>query len=247
MGKSGSVPGPSGLPVVGNTHQWIRDPCGFKERAARQYGRVVNFDIIGTDTYMLTDPADIERVLAERGIYEAVENMKGPFEPQNQPVTFLAPDWMPVPFLRRSRAARDHLRSEFYDIIEQRRTTGEDRDDFLSMMLEADHEMSDELICDEMMTFLMAGHDTTALTMTFVLDQLSRNPGVAKRLRDELDGVLDGEPGFDDLPELSYTEKIVKETMRLYPAAHEVRREPVRDVYFGDYRVPEGALILLSA
>lgn len=338
--------GPRQLPLLGNTHQWIRDPCEFKTRAAEEHDRVVHFNIFSTDTYLLTEPEDIERVfvehgenfqkhrrtneqkrkwlgqglvtsdgelwrrqrkalqpafymdqikshvdsmvgrardatdrwhdgqtvnmmdemnrtmleiivesmfgediqIAERGLYQAVEEMKGPLKPKNQPITFLAPDWAPIPFLKRSIEARDHIRSEWYDLIEERRRSDEDRHDLLALMLKSDTEMSDEQICDEMMTFLLGGHDTTALTMTYTLDLLSRHPEVGEKLRAEIDETVDGKPGFEDIPELSYTENVVKESMRLYPAgAHELRREVVQDVTFGDYHVPAGSMVVQSA
>lgn len=98
---------------------------------------------------------------------------------------------------------------------------------------------------DGMMTFLLAGHETTALTLTYVLDLLTRNPDATRALHDELGDVLDGKPAFGDLRDLTYTEGIVKEATRLYPPADEIRRQPTSDVTFGDYRVPEGSLIVL--
>ncbi|UPW01556.1 cytochrome P450 [Halorussus gelatinilyticus] len=335
-------PGPRGLPVVGNTHQWARDPCDFRERCAEEYGRVVNYEIIGWDAYMLTDPDDVKRVLEDtdtfpkhdsstdklreivgdglltsggdlwerqreaiqpafflshienyaeimvertadttdrwrdggtvdlrdemmrttleilveamfgedidlqaRGIYDAVEAMQRPLKPQNQPVTFLAPDWAPVPFLRRANRARDHLDAQVYDVLDARRRADADRDDLLAMLLDADAEMDAEQIRDEMLTFLFAGHETTALTLTYVWDLLSRNPDAEARLHDELAEVVDGRPTIEDVFEFEYAEAVVKEAMRLYPPAHEIRREPAEAVTFGEYEVPEGSMVLL--
>jgi cytochrome P450 len=335
-------PGPRGLPLIGNTYQWIRDPIEFKVRCA-DYGRVVNYDILGTDAYMLTDPDDVERVLvtegdrfpkheesneqlreslgdglvtsegglwerqreaiqpafymdhikryadimvdrtaarttawsdgevhtmksemmrltmeilveamfgsdidlADRGIFEAAETLREPLRPRNQPITFLAPDWAPVPMLRRAERAREHVEAVIYDIVDDRRASETDRDDLLSMLLDAETEMDDELIRDEMFTFLFAGHETTAITLTFTLDLLTRNPDAAARFRKEIDAVVDGRPEIADVFAFEYAEAVVKEAMRLYPTAHEIRREPVEDVTFGKYRVPEGALVVL--
>jgi cytochrome P450 len=337
-----SPPGPRGLPVLGNTHQWARDPCEFREECAEEYGRVVNFEIIGWDAYMLTDPADVKRVLedtdtfpkhdgsndklreivgdglltsggdrwerqreaiqpaffmshiknyaeimvsrtedtiegwrdgatvdlreemmrttleilveamfgedidlAARGIYDAVEAMQEPLKPKNQPVTFLAPDWAPVPFLRRADRALDHLDAQVYDLLEARRRADTDREDLLAMLLDSDAEMADEQIRDEMLTFLFAGHETTALTLTYVCDLLSRNPEAEARLHDELAEVVDERPTIEDVFEFEYAEAVVKEAMRLYPPAHEIRREPTENVTFGDYEVPEESLVVL--
>jgi cytochrome P450 len=335
-------PGPRGLPFVGNTHQWARDPCEFRERCAEEYGRVINYEIIGWDAYMLTDPADVKRVLENReafpkhenstaqlremlgtglvtsegelwerqreaiqpafymshieeyadimvsrtedttdrwrdggtidvrsemmrttleilveamfgddidlesrGIYDAVEAMQGPLKPRNQPITFLAPDWLPVPFLRRAEAALDHLEAQVYDILDERRHSETDREDLLAMLLDADTEMSDEQIRDEMLTFLFAGHETTALSLTYMWDLLSRAPEAEARLHEELEAILDGQPTIEDMFEFGYVEAVVKEAMRLYPPAHEIRREPATDTEFGDYEVPEGTLLVL--
>jgi len=68
------VPGPRGLPVIGNSHQWARDPCAFRERCASEYGPVVNYDMLGWDTYMHTDPADIKRVLEDTDTFPKHED-----------------------------------------------------------------------------------------------------------------------------------------------------------------------------
>ncbi|MEF8786881.1 MAG: cytochrome P450, partial [Haloarculaceae archaeon] len=144
-----------------------------------------------------------------------------------------------------------HLHEQVDDIIDQRRARREragrdaDRDDLLAMLLDADTEMSDAQIRDEMMTFLFAGHETTALSLTFTWDLLSRNPEAADRLRTELDETLDGRPTIEDVFELDYTEAIVRESMRLYPPAHEIRRQPADDVEIAGYHVPEGSLVVL--
>jgi cytochrome P450 len=167
-------------------------------------------------------------------------------QPEYQPITFFAPDWTPLPFLRRANRAHDHLHEQIDDIIESRRAGRDaDRDDLVSMLLDADTEISDEQIRDEMMTFLFAGHETTALSLTFTWDLLSRNRAVADRMRAELDEVIDGRPTIEDVFELDYTNAVVKESMRLYPPAHEIRRQPSEDVDIAGYRVPEGSLVLL--
>jgi cytochrome P450 len=183
--------------------------------------------------------------LEARGIYEAVEAMQGPLKPRNQPITFFAPDWAPVPFLRRANQALDHLETEIYDILHDRRNSETDRDDLLAMLLDSDAEMDDEQIRDEMLTFLFAGHETTALSLTYVWDLLTRNPEVEARLHEELETVVNGRPTIEDVFEFEYVEAVVKEAMRLYPPAHEVRREPAEDVRIGRFQIPEGSLVVL--
>jgi cytochrome P450 len=114
------------------------------------------------------------------------------------------------------------------------------------MLLASYAAMADEQIRDEMGTVLVAGHETTALTLTYPLDLLSRNPEAERRLHEELTATVDGCPTIEDVFEFNYVETVVKESMRLYPPAFELRREPREDVQFGEYSVPEGALLLLS-
>jgi cytochrome P450 len=328
--------------VIGNSHQWARDPCAFRERCAAEYGPVVNYEMLGWDTYVLTDPADVKRVLedpetfskhadstdqlreflgdglltsegdvwerqreaiqptffvdhirhyadsmvsqagatgerwtagetvdvrsamtrctldilvdcmfgpeidpGERGLYEAVEAFQEPLKPSKQPITFFAPDWAPVPFLRRADRALEHIDAQIHDIAETRRGADDDRDDLLAMLLDADTAMDDEQIRDEMVTFLFAGHETTALSLTYVWDLLSRNPRAEARLHAELDEQVDGRPTIEDVFPFEDTEAAVKEAMRLYPPAHDIRRSPARDVETGGYEVPEGSLVTL--
>jgi len=341
MTISDTPPGPRKLPLLGNTHQWTRGPCDFRERCAEQYGPVVNYELMGVDTYMLTDPDEVGRVLAERsrfpkhqatneqvlnmlgnglitnsgegwkqdretlqpafymsaikryadimveqteeriedwdtttplaikqemmvltldilteamfgpidlearGLYKAVEEMLEPVKTRNQVIAMVAPDWVPLPFLRRGQNALDKIDEHIHGIIDSRRNSRDaDRKDLLSILLATG--MSDERIRDQMLTFIFAGHRTTALALTYVWDLLSRNPGAEARLHEELDAVLGGDtPTADDLSDLQYTEQVVREALRLYPPVHELRREPVSDVEINGYTIPEGALVVL--
>jgi cytochrome P450 len=106
--------------------------------------------------------------------------------------------------------------------------------------------MSDAQLRDECITLFVAGHETTALTLTYALYLLARHPEADARLAAELESVLDGRsPAADDLRRLPYTEAIVKESMRLYPPAWAIGREPVRDVSIGGWFVPAGAQIMI--
>lgn len=335
------VPGPTGLPVLGNTLGWARNPLEFHERLA-DYGRVAHYEALGQERYLLTDPEDIERVLTDtdtfpkhegstdqlrkivgsglltsdgelwerqrdaiqpafymdhikryadvmveradaaadrltagrtvdihgeltrttleilldcmfgadvdfesRGLYDTVETIQTPLQPDNQPVTLFAPDWLPVPMLRRAERARGELRATVTDILDSRRGSDADRTDLLSMLLASDAAMSDQQIRDEILTFLIAGHETTALALTYTLDLLSRSPEAERRLRAELDETCADRPTIEDVFAFEYAEAVVKEAMRLYPPAFEIRREPTGSVQFGDYTVPAGALLLL--
>jgi cytochrome P450 len=113
------------------------------------------------------------------------------------------------------------------------------------MLLRAQDEdgsqMTDRQLRDEVMTLFLAGHETTALTLTWACYLLAQKPEAESALHAELSEVLGGRaPTVEDLPRLRYCEWVVKESMRLYPPAYAVGREAVRDCEVGGYRIPEG-------
>jgi cytochrome P450 len=121
----------------------------------------------------------------------------------------------------------------------------------LSMLMQARDQdgsrMTDQQLRDEVMTFLLAGHETTALTLSWTWHLLGQHPEVEHRLHEELDCVLGGRtPDFSGLPKLPYTERIIKEVMRLYPPAWSVARTVIQDFEVGGYRIPAGANVVMS-
>lgn len=159
---------------------------------------------------------------------------------------------LPLPQSRRFANARDTLNSVIYGIINERRASGEDRGDLLSMLLQAQDEsdgsvMDDEQVRDEVMTLFLAGHETTANALTWTWYLLSQNPEKAALLHAELDDVLNGRtPELDDIPRLKITEAIVAESMRLYPPAWAIGRLSVENHELGAYSLATGSLILFS-
>jgi cytochrome P450 len=133
-----------------------------------------------------------------------------------------------------------------FRIIAERRAAPSDEGDLLSMLLQAQDEdgsqMTDSQLRDEVMTLFLAGHETTALALSWSWYLLAQNPDKEQKFHAELDAVLQGRlPTVDDLPKLEYTEMIAKETMRLYPPAYAVGREALEDVEMGGFRVPKGS------
>lgn len=119
------------------------------------------------------------------------------------------------------------------------------------MLLDATDEdgsqMNDKQLRDELITLFLAGHETTANTLAYTWYLLSQNPEVEKKLSEELEQVLNGRlPSLEDLEHLTYTNKIVKESMRLYPPAWTIGREPVEDIEIGGYYIPKGTFIEMS-
>jgi cytochrome P450 len=162
----------------------------------------------------------------------------------------LLPDRVPTPGnLRYQRAVRE-LDRLVARIIGERRATGQPGDDLLGMLLTArdDHgnRMHDRQLRDEVITMLLAGHDTTALALTWTWILLAQHPRVEQRLHAEVDAVLDGRPpGVADLPRLRYAEHVITETLRLYPTAWAIGREALRETHIGGQRVARGTMLLI--
>ena len=136
-------------------------------------------------------------------------------------------------------------------IVRERRASLEDRGDLLSTLLVAqDAEgggMSDELVRDEVMTFFLAGHETTANALTWTWYLLSQNPEPEAKLHAEIDTVLAGKlPSAGDIPKLPYTDMVFSEAMRLYPPAWVLRRQALSDFKVGGYVLPAGSYVVLS-
>ena len=152
--------------------------------------------------------------------------------------------------LRYLQAAR-RLDEIVYSLIRERRASGKVFGDLLSTLLKARDEagahMPDKQLRDEVMTILLAGHETAAVSLSWTWYLLARNPEVEQKLCAELRQVLNGRsPQVRDLCELSYTERVIKEAMRLYPPVWALVRNPIKDCEIGGYRVPAGASVIMS-
>jgi cytochrome P450 len=156
---------------------------------------------------------------------------------------------LPLPSNRRFRRAAARLDKTVYRIIAARRNDPRDRGDLLSMLMAARDEegdgrgMSDLQLRDEVMTLLLAGHETTANALIWTWYLLSQNPEPERRMHEEIDALGDGLPGMDDLPRLAYTERVLAESMRLFPPAWGVGRRVIREVTIGGYTLPVGAAV----
>ncbi|MDB5353278.1 MAG: cytochrome [Planctomycetota bacterium] len=161
------------------------------------------------------------------------------------------PEWIPTPVnLRLQRAVRQ-LDEIVFRMISDRRRTGEDPGDLLSMLLNAQDEdgggMTDRQLRDEVMTLFMAGHETTANTLAWIWYLLAGHPEVEAKLHEELDRVLGGRsPTMDDLPNLPYTDQVVTETLRLYSTVWLIGREAVEACTIGGHAVPVGWTVYMS-
>ena len=158
---------------------------------------------------------------------------------------------LPTPTDLRFRRAVGQLDEIIYGIIDERRASGRDAGDLLSMLLrtrdEGGERMSDRQLRDEAITILLAGHETNALALSWTWYLLSQNPGAEAKLLEELREVL-GEraPTVEDLPRLRYTQMVLKESMRLYPPAWSISREAKGECEIGGYRVPAGTQLFIA-
>jgi cytochrome P450 len=156
-----------------------------------------------------------------------------------------------------TRANRSYTRSVrqldevVYGLIARRRAELGESIDLLSMLLNARDEdggrMSDLQVRDESVTLLLAGHETTALALTWTLYLLAQNPEAAAQLAAELDATLGGRaPTLNDVPRLTFTAKVLKESMRLYPPAWGVVRMCPAECTLAGYRIPKRASVIVS-
>jgi cytochrome P450 len=165
-------------------------------------------------------------------------------------VSAFLPTWVPTPGNRRYKRVLSEFRSFVADLIDERRGRTDEYDDILSLLLTAEDDdgntMSETEVRDQMATFLFAGHETTALALTFTLLEIVKDESVRERLDAEYDTVLDGSaPDVTVLPELDYTEQVLQESLRRYPPAFIIFREASEDVELGGYRIPEGTKLTL--
>jgi cytochrome P450 len=160
--------------------------------------------------------------------------------------TVLIPHWLPTPSNFRLELAIRKIEKVLYRMIAEKRASGREGGDLLSMLLAAQDEdgsrMTDTQLRDEAITLFLAGHETTANTLSWTWWLLARNPAVEAKLHAELRNVLGGRsPSMEDLPKLTYTNHIITESMRLYPPAWGTARTAIEDHEIAGYSVPRNS------
>jgi cytochrome P450 len=186
-----------------------------------------------------------------RDVGEALEVLFERFRARFHSIFWL-PHWVPTPGKFRFDRAVRRLDEIIYRFIHERRASGEQRGDLLSILLHARDEddgsrMTDRQVRDEAMTLFLAGHETTALTLSWTWYLLASNPRVAERLAAEVDEVLGSRtPTADDLPRLRYAEMVVQESMRVLPPIYTIGREALHDHELNGFAVPKGTTLLMS-
>jgi cytochrome P450 len=194
---------------------------------------------------------DVELDRAVAGISRAVDRGMEEVSKRFKRGMFI-PDWIPTPGNRRYLATVRDLDAAAANILAERRAPCRDRTDLLSTLLQSrDAEgrpMDARLLRDELVTLLLAGHETTALALTWTLYLLARHPKIATRMEEEVDAALGPErlPAAADLGRLRYLGWVITEAMRLYPPVYILGREAVREGEIGGYRLSRGTICLMS-
>lgn len=191
-----------------------------------------------------------------RPIYGRMAEVFGMFERVAPPHNLL---WSLLPLPRNLRFlwARRSLRRFIDRAIRERIESGVDRGDVLSALVsigaplggprEEAERVSAREIRDELLGFFFAGHETTAIALSWTWHLLARHPEVEAQLHDEVDTVLQGRPAtYHDLDRLEFTRRVLSEVMRLYPPAYILERRASEDMRFGEFVVPAGSTIFLS-
>ena len=229
--------------MVDYTERMVQGWRGGEERDAHQEMMRLTLEIVAKTLF----DADVERDAQEVGkslelLLEIGANFRR---------TIFVPHWLPTPTNLRVRREVKQIEKILYRIIAERRASGRDAGDLLSMLLSAQDEdgsrMTDRQLRDEAITLFLAGHETTASTLSWTWWLLARHPAVEAKLHAELDAVLgDRAPTLDDLPKLRYTGHVITESLRLYPAAWGMARLAVEDHEIAGYAVTKGMGVAMA-
>jgi cytochrome P450 len=200
----------------------------------------------------------VGRVLFGADVEDAVPVIRATFPVLNEHIRrrgmspLRLPRRLPTPAEVRAARAQRALYSIVDEIIDRRSGASRSGRDLISLLLGArdpktGEPMGQQEIRDQVLIFLLAGHETTSIALTFTLHLLGCHPDVQTAVHREIAEVLDGRaPHADDIGRLRLTEMVVKEAMRLYPPAYSLGRVAEHEVIIGGYRIPAGSIILLS-
>ncbi len=230
--------------------RWLALPPGAEVDAMREMMRLTHDVIVDT---MLSGAPGLDGAQVERGIADYLDST--PWAVATS--LFGLPAWTPHPGKLRARRARTYLRDALLGIVARRRRQedgegqapsdrGPGRPDLVRLLLEArDPEtgraMSDRELADNLLTFVVAGHETTALTLTWTLYLLARHPEAEARVVAEIERACgDGPLHAEHVPDLAYARQVIHEAMRLYPPVSLITRVARREVRLGALLIPAG-------
>jgi len=240
------------LPLIVEDGAWFRERWNETARRGQPIDMLAEMSTL-TASIILKTMFSMEDPDAITTLKGAVETMIG-FVSGRQMSPLHTPLWMPTSANRAYHTARARVHVYIQAVIAQRRVLPAESwpDDLLSRLMQARDEetgepMSDTLLRDESITIFFAGHETTARTLAFLWHALAEHPAVAARLHAEIDTVLgDTAPTIQHLKQLPYTLQVIKETLRLFPAAPIYVRDAVAADVIDGYPVPIGARMMLS-
>lgn len=181
-----------------------------------------------------------------QNVGDALDKTMQFFTTVSRSVKRVIPKWLPTPSnLSLKRAVRELDRSVKSIIADKRAKNDPNANDLMSLLIRARDEqgegLSDAQLRDEAITIFLAGHETTALTLSYTLLALAERPEYQKRAHDEIDRVLEGRtPTLEDLPKLRFLDHVLSESMRLYPPAWVVAREATEPTVLGNYSIGVG-------
>lgn len=182
---------------------------------------------------------------------EAFDAMMRAMGAEMKGIEAVLPYSVPTPSRRQMRDGVKYINGLLTEMIEERRNSAESKQDLLAWLMDArddeDQPMSDTQLLDEIRTLYLAGHETTATTLSWTWHLLAQNPDAYARLEAEIAEVLQGRlPTADDVQRLPYTNAVIKEALRAYPVAWITRRVPTEDVEIAGYPVAKDTFVFLS-
>jgi cytochrome P450 len=238
------------VPVfVSATHQllerWRRSPAGASQQIAADMTRIT-FDIVCAT---LLPSSDATVGLALEASAEPLQ--RSAMWRQLYVATHM-PKWLPQPGGRRIRAAVRTLRASVAAMLTERRRASRQPNDLMHRLIIAAHDtergasMNDEQLIDNLLTFYLAGHETTSKALTWTLYLLACSPQWTRALTEEIAQVTGGGPvSPDHIDKLVLTQQVIKESMRLYPPVPEIGREAMADARLGGHLIKAGTAIAL--
>jgi cytochrome P450 len=236
--------------VMANEAERLANRCGVESEA----GRSIDIHAAMIEYTLRT----VGRILFGADVDDAIPVIRATFPVLNEHVRrrgmspFRLPRRWPMPTEVRAAAAQRTLYSVVDDIIDRRSGVAQSGPDLISLLLtardpETDEPLSKQEVRDQVLIFLLAGHETTSIALTFTMQLLGRHPDSQSAVHREITDVLAGRKlRAEDITRLSVTAMAVKEAMRLYPPAYALGRFAEREATVGGCRIPAGSIIVLS-
>ncbi|PJI40301.1 cytochrome P450 [Ferrovibrio sp.] len=206
---------------------------------------LLTLDIIARTMFGSDDGADVSAVGPAMDRYQATVR-------PNIPDLIGLPRWVPRPAAGEGQRALAEMDAIINGLIQRRRERNDLGNDLLGLLLAArDDEtgaaLDDREVRDQMATFFLAGHETTATALAWTWYLLSHASDVEAKLHAELDGLLGGRAAtYADYERLTYTRMVLEEAMRLYPPAHTTARQAIAEDRFGEIAIPPGTMVIVS-